>query len=66
MRIRCDEEADALYVRFVDAPIIESKEVRPGVNLDLGTANEIVGIEVLGISHRVPTDALRQVRLERL
>ena len=35
MKSRYDPEADALYVSFSDAPIIESEEVRPGFILDL-------------------------------
>jgi len=66
MRIRYDEQADALYVRLAEVPIVESEEVRPGVILDLDAANEVVGIEILGISRRVPSDELKRVRVEGL
>jgi len=31
MKSRYDPEADALYVSFSDAPIIESEEVQPAI-----------------------------------
>jgi uncharacterized protein YuzE len=34
MKTRYDPEVDALYVRFAEAKIVESEEVRPGVVLD--------------------------------
>ncbi len=63
MKIRYDEQVDALYIRLVDdAAIAESEEVRPGIVLDLDDANEVVGIEVLKVSRRVPADELKKVR----
>jgi uncharacterized protein YuzE len=34
MRMRIGEAADALYIRFDEAPIVESEEVSDGVILD--------------------------------
>jgi uncharacterized protein YuzE len=55
-----DPEADALYVRVAPkgTPIAETREVQPGVMLDLDPAGQLVGIEVLGVKSRsagVPT-----------
>jgi len=47
MKSRYDPEADALYVSFSDAPIIESEEVRPGIIFDYDADGRVVGIEVL-------------------
>jgi uncharacterized protein YuzE len=47
VRVRFDEQADALYVRLDESPVVESEEVRPGVVLDLDERGEIVGIEIL-------------------
>jgi uncharacterized protein YuzE len=57
MKSRYDPEADALYVSFSDAPIIESEEVRPGFILDFDADGRAVGIEVLDASERLPEDA---------
>jgi uncharacterized protein YuzE len=47
MKSRYDPEADALYLSFSDAPIIESEEVRPGIIFDYDAEGRVVGIEVL-------------------
>ena len=53
MKTSYDAEADALYVRFVDAPVIESEELRPGLVLDFDQEGRIVGIEVLDASRQL-------------
>ena len=52
MKLRVDREADALYLRLDDTEIVESEEVSPGVVLDYNDANEVVGVEMLGLSRR--------------
>ena len=52
MRLRVDEEADALHLQLVDVPVEESEEVSPGVILDYDKSNQVVGIEVLYLSKR--------------
>ena len=50
MKTVYDADADALYVRFADAPVIESEEVADGVVLDFDADGRIVAIEVLDAS----------------
>ena len=52
MRLRVDEEADALPLQLADVPVEESEEVAPGVIVDYDKANHVVGIEVLYLSKR--------------
>jgi uncharacterized protein YuzE len=52
MRLRVDEEADALHLQLVDVPVEESEEVAPGVIVDYDKSNQVVGIEVLYLSKR--------------
>ena len=52
MKLRIDEEADALHLELVDIPVEESDEVAPGVIVDYDKANQVVGIEVLYLSRR--------------
>ena len=54
MRLKVDREADALYLRLDDSPIVESEEVSPGVVLDFNGQNQVVGIEMLNLSKRAP------------
>jgi len=54
MKLRVDREADALYLRLDDSKIVESEEVSPGVVIDYNESNQVVGIEILGLSQRAP------------
>jgi len=61
MKTVYDSEADALYLRFTDAAIIESEEIRPGLVLDFDRDGKIVAVEILDASrHLAPgTDLSR-------
>ncbi len=52
MRLTVDKEADALYLRLDDSPIVESEEVSPSVMLDYNESNEVVGVEMLHLTKR--------------
>src|SRR4051812_16881100 len=47
MKTSYDPDADALYLRFADALIVESEEVAPGIILDFDAEKRIVAVEVL-------------------
>ena len=64
MRLRIDEEADAVYLRLDESAIVESEEVRPGVVLDFDKDDCVVGVEFLGISKRVSPETLRSFSFE--
>ena len=52
MKLNVDKEADALYLRLDDSPIVEAEKVSPGVVLDYNESNEVVGVEMLHLSKR--------------
>ena len=52
MKLNVNKQADALYLRLDDSPIVESEEVSPGVVLDYNEASEVVGVELLHLSKR--------------
>jgi uncharacterized protein YuzE len=66
VRVSFDQEADALYVRLDRSPVAESEEVRPGVVLDLDERGEVVGIEVLRVSERLPKAELKRMEFDLL
>jgi uncharacterized protein YuzE len=64
MKIRVDEQADALYLRLDESAIVESREVAPGVVLDYNAHNQVIGIELLHLSKRTPTLDLREFLIQ--
>ena len=66
MRLTIDPEADALYLRLSDAPIVDSEQVVSGVGLDFGASDQVVGVEMLHLSKRVPKADLQKLLFETL
>jgi uncharacterized protein YuzE len=64
MKLKVDPEADALYLRLDDSRIIESEEVAPGVVLDYNEQNQVVGVEILGLSKRAPSLNPRELQFQ--
>lgn len=64
MKVTVDKEADALYMRLSDTRIHDSEEVKPGVILDYDDKNNLIGIEILRVSERVPSATLTSVLVE--
>lgn len=57
MKSRYDAETDALYVRFAEATVVESEEVRPGLVLDFDADGRIVAVEILDASEHLTSGA---------
>ena len=64
MKLSVDKQADALYLRLDDSPIVESEEVSPGVVLDYNDSNEVVGVEMLNLSKRSSSLNLSALQFE--
>ncbi|MGB5156726.1 DUF2283 domain-containing protein [Desulfobacterium sp. N47] len=54
MKLKIDNEADALYLTLDESNAVESEEVSPGIIVDYNTENHVVGIEMLYLSKRTP------------
>ncbi len=64
MRIKVDNETDALYFRLDENTIVESEEVQPGVILDFDAKNQVVGLEILDISKKTDKKNLSTMQFE--
>jgi len=64
MRLKVDQKNDALYFRLDESAIVDSEEIKPGVILDYDVNDNVVGIEILGLSKRVPVQMLKSLQFE--
>lgn len=52
MRLRVDQEADAIYINLTDRAIRDSAEIADGIVVDYDDEGRIVGLEILDASKR--------------
>jgi uncharacterized protein YuzE len=64
MRLKIDNKNDALYFRLDETSVIESEEIRPGVILDYDKDGNVIGIEILGSSKRIPAENLKSLQFD--
>ena len=64
MKLKVDQKNDALYFRLDESAIVESEEIQPGVILDYDSKDNVVGIEILGLSKRVPLEMIKNLQFE--
>lgn len=54
MSIRYDRELDILYIRFSNKNVVESDSEKPGIILDFDVKGQIISIEILNASQKMP------------
>ncbi len=64
MKLKVDQQADALYLRLDESNIIDSEEVSPGVVLDFNDKNQVVGVEILHLSKRTSKVDLKEFQFQ--
>lgn len=64
MKLHYDEDANALYLRLNSEQIVESEEVQPNIVLDFDRNGQVIGIEILRVTDRVPIEELRRIQFE--
>ncbi len=51
-------ETDSLYVEFKAGPVVETREISDGLNIDLDTNGRVVGIDIDQASRSVDLSTL--------
>ncbi|MBW3563776.1 MAG: DUF2283 domain-containing protein [Acidobacteria bacterium] len=64
MKLKVDQQADALYLTLSEAPSARSEEVSPGIVVDYDEQDRVVGIEMLYLSKRAPETDIRRLLFE--
>ena len=66
MKITFDKEADAVYIKFSDGEFASNKKIDDDTIIDLDKKGNILGIELLEVSKRIPKDFLSSISVENL
>ena len=64
VKLRIDQEDDTLYFHLEDSAIVDSLEVAPGVVLDFNAVEQVIGLEMLSLSARLPGLDLKSLEFE--
>jgi uncharacterized protein YuzE len=66
MKLKVDQQADALYLLLSDAPSGRSEEVSPGIVVDYDDEGRVVGIEMLHLSKRALQADIQRLLFESI
>jgi len=66
MEITYDKDADAIYIEFRKGIFSKNKKIDDYTIIDFDKNEDILGIELLFVSKRIPADSLSQINLKNL
>ena len=66
MEISYDKQADAMYIEFQKGLFAKNKKVDDFTIIDLDKDGNILGIELLEVSKRIPLESLSEVHIKNL
>jgi uncharacterized protein YuzE len=66
MKISYDKESDVLYIEFRKGEFARNKRIDDFTILDLDNEDQILGIEFLEASKRIPPESLSEVKVKNI
>ncbi len=66
MNITYDREADAMYIEFRAGEFAKNKKIDDVTIIDLDEEGNVLGIELLEVSKRIPVESLSEVNVKNL
>lgn len=66
MEITFDREADALYIELSSGEFASNKKIDDDTIIDLDKKGNVLGIELLNVSKRLPKDFLSNINVKNL
>lgn len=66
MNITYDKEADAMYIEFRSGEFAKNRKIDDFTIIDLDEQDNLLGIELLDVSKRIPVESLAEVKVKNL
>jgi len=66
MKLKVDQQADALYLSLSEEKASRSEEVSPGIIVDYDEQDRVVGVEMLYLSKRAPGTDVNRLLFESI
>ena len=66
MEIRFDKKADAMYIELQKGDFYKNKKIDDLTIVDLDKKGNILGIEFLKVSKRIPKESLSEVNVKNM
>ncbi len=66
MDIEYGKEADVVYIRLKKGVFAKNKKINDFAVVDLDSNNDILGLELLEVSKRIPQKSLSEVHLKNI
>ena len=66
MEITYDKEADAMYIEFRSGDFAKNKKIDDFTIIDLDKDGNMLGIELLDVSKRLPKNSLSEISVKNL
>lgn len=66
MKITYDKDVDALYIEFVEREFFSNKKIDDDTIIDSDKDGNLLGIEVLNVSKKMPKESLSEINFENL
>ncbi|MBI2668864.1 DUF2283 domain-containing protein [Candidatus Woesearchaeota archaeon] len=66
MEISYDKNADAMYIEFRNGNFAKNKKIDDFTIIDLDINGNLLGIEILQVSKRIPLESLSEVNVKNV
>ncbi len=66
MEISYDKDADAMYIEFRKGEFAKNKKIDDFTIIDLDKEDNILGIELLEVSKKIPLESLSELHVKNL
>jgi uncharacterized protein YuzE len=66
MEIEYDKEADAMYIELRKGEFAKNKKIDDLTIIDLDKDGNLLGIELLDVSKRIPKESLNEVHVKNI